>query len=325
MISESEASFQSLASPNVDMTLMNLPALSDHHQAQPGFYLAATVPDSREIFTACVLFESKDDPTDLEAMDWNPVQVIRRGSTMGRVLSAVPAGVSDVWDEVTTIDVYLPAGQLENVRHEQVYAGRNRFALGNEIIAARTCTLIDERTYRLSGLIRGMRGTSPEAHSEETPLVWLNGEGIEFIPVNLSSVGLFRSYRLVNSGDPVGDQPIHFFTPDGRNVRPMAPTDVIGSRDVSNNLTVTWTRVTRAIVSLFSIQNIPLMEPYEAYEADVMDGSTVLRTISSTTASLSYSAAEQTSDGLTPGDPVTLRLYQFSDLLRRGQVVEVTV
>jgi hypothetical protein len=52
----------------------------------------------------------------------------------------------------------------------------------------------------------------------------------------------------------------------------------------------------------------------------------VLRTITGLSSpAASYSAANQTSDGLTPGDPVLLRVYQMSAIVGRGIAAEVWV
>jgi hypothetical protein len=95
---------------------------------------------------------------------------------------------------------------------------------------------------------------------------------------------------------------------------------------VSDNLTITWERVTRANTRLLSTQAVPLLEPFERYEVDVVDGSgTVLRTISVSDAVATYSAANQTTDGLTPGDPVDVIVYQVGDIIRRGAGASATL
>ncbi|MNG17675.1 hypothetical protein D3C84_1016780 [compost metagenome] len=66
-------------------------------------------------------------------------------------------------------------------------------------------------------------------------------------------------------------------------------------------------------------------EASEAYQVDIYSGATVVRTISATTPTASYTAAEQTADGLTPGNPVTLRVYQLSDVRGRGFPAIATV
>ena len=98
-------------------------------------------------------------------------------------------------------------------------------------------------------------------------------------------------------------------------------------RDTSDNITITWQRRTRyqvRIVGPLGV-SVPLGEQSEPYELDIYtDDSpdTLLRTISATTTSASYSAAEQAADGITPGDPVRVVVYQLSAIVGRGYPVE---
>ena len=50
-----------------------------------------------------------------------------------------------------------------------------------------------------------------------------------------------------------------------------------------------------------------------------------LRTISVSDTAATYSAANQTTDGLTPGDPVDVIVYQLGDIIRRGAGAAATV
>ena len=69
-----------------------------------------------------------------------------------------------------------------------------------------------------------------------------------------------------------------------------------------------------------------MSEDTEAYEVDIMDGDTVARTISSLSdESASYTAAQQTADGFTPGDPIDCNIYQLSAAVGRGWPLEATV
>ncbi len=56
-----------------------------------------------------------------------------------------------------------------------------------------------------------------------------------------------------------------------------------------------------------------------------MDGGDVVRTMSLTSASASYSAAEQILDFGGAQSSVTLRIYQISERVGRGSVMEVSV
>jgi hypothetical protein len=106
----------------------------------------------------------------------------------------------------------------------------------------------------------------------------------------------------------------------GRAERPYAPVHITGTRDQSNNLTVTWVRRTRVGGELRDLTgDVPLGEASETYEVEFLNGNTVVRTVTSLTSpTVTYSATQQTTDGITPGNPVGVRVYQMSALVGRG-------
>ena len=67
--------------------------------------------------------------------------------------------------------------------------------------------------------------------------------------------------------------------------------------------------------------DVPLAEDSEAYEVEIRDGSTVKRTLTTSTTSVLYTAAQQTADWgapLGPGQSLSIRIYQLSALIGRG-------
>jgi hypothetical protein len=73
---------------------------------------------------------------------------------------------------------------------------------------------------------------------------------------------------------------------------------------------------------------VPLAEETEAYEVEILEGVTVKRTLSTTTTSVTYTAAQQTTDWgtlLAPGDTLNIRLTQLSVLVGRGTPKPVTL
>ena len=73
---------------------------------------------------------------------------------------------------------------------------------------------------------------------------------------------------------------------------------------------------------------MPLGEDLEAYEVEILDGTTVKRVLNTTTTSAVYAAAQQTADWgapLGPGDSVTIRICQLSALVGRGAPKTVTL
>jgi len=73
--------------------------------------------------------------------------------------------------------------------------------------------------------------------------------------------------------------------------------------------------------------DVPLGEASQAYEVDIRNAgdTATLRTITAATPTASYTAALQTADGLTPGNPVVLRVFQISATVGRGIQRSATV
>lgn len=108
----------------------------------------------------------------------------------------------------------------------------------------------------------------------------------------------------------------------GRDLMPLAPVHLTGSRNGSGDLTVTWQRRTRIGGEWRDGTGaVPLGEASEAYEVDILDGpdGAVLRTLGDlANPTAVYSAAEQTVDFGTPQATIHLRVVQLSATIGRG-------
>ena len=108
------------------------------------------------------------------------------------------------------------------------------------------------------------------------------------------------------------------FTYTGKKFRPYSPVDIVGNRDGSANLTITWKRRTRVDGEWRDGVDVPLGEESEQYEVDILNGATVVRTIATTSETASYTAAEQTTDFGATQSSVSVNLYQISATFGRG-------
>jgi hypothetical protein len=307
--------------PPLCLAVLDLPPLSDAAALSPGFYVAVAAFDPDASFTGAVLYSSADD------LAYSISDFVNAETTIGECTTTLADGIVGRWDNANTLTVELYHGELESRTELEVLNGANFALVGDEVIAFKTATLVDNDTYQLSGLLRGMRGTEGECdgHAAHEVFVLLNSAGLICKDANLATVGTSRYYKAVPNGGVAADVEGQSFAFAGRALKPFAPCHVTGARDGSNNLTLTWVRRTRAIADAFADGEIPLLEESEAYEVDIMSGSTVLRTITATSPTCSYTAAQQTADGLTPGDPVTVRVYQISASVGRGYTNEEVV
>jgi phage terminase large subunit-like protein len=72
--------------------------------------------------------------------------------------------------------------------------------------------------------------------------------------------------------------------------------------------------------------DVPLAEEVEAYEVDILSGTSVLRTLAATTTAATYTAAAQTADfGGTAFTALTIRVSQVSRAFGRGTAREATL
>ncbi len=104
----------------------------------------------------------------------------------------------------------------------------------------------------------------------------------------------------------------------GNDLKPYAPWNVVGTRNVSGSLTITWIRRTRVGWLNLAQDPVPLSEDSEAYSIDILNGATVVRTITSNTPTARYSRGQQIADFGSPQAVVSMNVYQISAQVGRG-------
>lgn len=249
-------------------------------------------------------------------------------AVMGDVAAALPTGPVDYFDRanVITVVLYYSADELESVDETAVLNGANAFWLGNadgengEIIQFTTATLIAPLTYELSGLLRGRRGTdfAIDGHGADEVFVLLQKEALGRSDFGAGDWDKDRLYKPVSILLDLASTASQNFTNGGEGKKPFSPVNISGARDVSNNLSITWNRRSRLSGTGLFGGYTPLGEEAESYEVDIIVASVVVRTLTASIQSVVYSAADQTSDGITPGDPVEVEVFQISSTRGRG-------
>lgn len=250
------------------------------------------------------------------------------GSIMGVATTALPDGTTDYFDEAGTVTVnIIGAAELSGTSEIAVLNGANLAKVGDEIIQFKTATLVSTGKYILSGLLRGRLGTewATSSHIEGEEFVLLdNNLAKESLPNEL--IGLSRLYKPVSVGKSLSDTNSADFKYNANSLKPFSPVHVEGSRDGSGNLTITWVRRARVNGGWKDNVDVPLGEAEEVYEADIMDGVDVVRTISGLTSeSASYSVVDQVTDFGSAQVSVSVRIYQLSQIKGRGTAREAVI
>lgn len=308
------------------LVLMDMPIVSDGGD-DTGFYWVVTGESTG--WRGADIRRSIDGGSTYSSMNKVGVRTV-----IGDVAVALPTGPTEFWDTGNSLTVVLDyaGATLESMSEDLVIAGYNAAWLGpatgqgGEIIQFTTATLTAPGTYRLSNLLRGRLGTEANTtHGSNEVFVLLKSSTLgrtEFGPADWYYARLFKPVSLLTNEVDTAAQA---FTNNGVGKMPKSPVHVLGVRDGSNNLTVTWVRRTRLQVPGLGLGPVPLGELSEAYSIDIYSGATVVRTITATAPTATYTAAEQSADGLSPGALVALRVYQLSDVRGRGFPAIATV
>lgn len=307
-----------------NLLLLDLPALQDSDD-DAGFYAAAW--RQSDSWAGTIIYRSADG-----GVTFQQIAAITHEATQGVVTEALPEGTPYTWDEDNELIVTLGTGQLSSAMEDAVLAGTaNAAAYGEdgrwEIVQWVNAEQIAPQFYKLTKLLRGRRGTEQfmglHDDGDKFCLLWVNR-----IPMSLSDRGAERIYKAVSINKAYSSGIDQTFVGRAVALKPFSPVDIAGARDISDDLTITWTRRGRLGQELPDGADIPLSEESEAYEIDILDdstGGTVLRTLNATTTTVVYSAAQQVTDFGSAQPSVTVRIYQMSASVGRGTPGEATI
>jgi hypothetical protein len=260
---------------------------------------------------------------------------------IGALVSDFYAGPTSRFDLGNALVVDLFSGTLESVTDIALLGGANALVVESapgiwEIVQAGTADLIAPGRYQLTRLLRGQRGTEG-AMGNPAPAgarVVVLDAALASLPIAEADLGLPWNWRIGPAQHPVSDETYvaQAFTPVGVGLRPFSVAHVEQpwrTPRTPGDLTIRWTRRSRALsADSWGAVEVPLIEETEAYEVEILDGAVVKRVLGTTTTSAIYSAAQQTADWgalLSPGDTLTIRIFQLSALIGRGASKTVTL
>lgn len=319
------SSTEVIAVPGTLMLLLDIPILLDADN-DAGFYVAAK-GDTDAAYSGAAVLNSPSGVT-----------YTRQGTVFNSAVFGECTTILNDWsgprvfDEASTVTVDVGNGTLSSSTRAALLndSSINAALVGDEIIQFRTATLSAPGIYVLSGLLRGSRGTerAMAGHMASERFVLFTADGFTRVVLDNSALGLSYYYKGVTFDQPISSATPETFTDTAVGLKPFSPIDARGARNLANDLTITWQRRSRLSVREIGALgiNVPLGEQSEAYEVDIYSDipHVVVRTISTTSPAAAYSAADQTTDGFTPGDPINFIVYQISATVGRGFPLEQT-
>jgi len=294
---------------------LDMPTMTAENVTAPSLFWAASAGVGK--WTGAGLFLSRDNGLTYQQIDFAGSAAIT-----GVVENIISDGPSAYWDYGNEIIV-----RLDNVNHslfgetpDAVLNGANIAWVGGEIIQFQQATLDMNGSYRLRGLLRGRRGSErfSGGHVLSENFVLLTGPAINFAGLNFSDIGKAHLYKAVTSGALVENSlPVsHVF--GAAALKPFSPVHAKGVRDSANNITMTWIRRSRVSGDWMDNADVPLGELYEKYDIEILNGLTVVRTLTSAVPSVVYPATLQIEDFGALQPSLDVRITQMSDAVGRG-------
>ena len=312
-----------------EAVLLDIPCLLDATN-EPGFM--AAVAGYGNQWPGATLSRTEDS--------WQTWTVIAGfaapGATFGKAANAVGAGIFNLIDKSSLLQVNILHGALSSVTESLMLNGANHFAYGVhgrwEIIAAQTCALQSDGSYILSGLLRGRFGTEWAAglHVIGDSVVLLDSTKLAFIGASLNSIGLERTYRAVTSGASATSASETLFTYTGVNLECLAPIYLNGNRHpTTNDWSLDWIRRTRIGGEWRDYVDATLGESAQSYEVEIYDGASyaaIKRTITGlTTPAATYTSANQVTDFGSNQAVLYVKIYQLSANVGRGYPLTTSI
>jgi hypothetical protein len=322
--------------PIMDAVPLDLPALEIGDEVDTNIYVAGRRRNPGDQFAGAVLYVSGKSSGGFKEHD-----VLSFESNIGTLETTLPNTFTDpnfsiaqpvplhrwVWHH--SIDVKLPE-PVSTADRDEVYEGANALAIGSptsgwEVIQFLQAEALGGDIYRLSGLLRGRRGTPPLVHAPGVQVVVLSASTLAKHTTNSGASGK-RYYKLVGAQGEISDAPATLMVIGGATHRTWSPHNVRATGGTGTR-TITWSPRTRSFIDDW-LTNTATSIDANQYKIEIIDTLNVewksLGVASGT--SFSLTALMRTDAGWNNDQLVYLRISQYSSFRGKyGTPVEVWV
>ena len=242
------------------LALLDLPSLGDDLPTTPTLLIAAAGVSAG--WRKATVMASLD-----AGASWQTIGQTAAAAVIGTTPDALVPGSTMLTDAVTVIDVVLldDAMILTGSDATEASATANLALIGDELVQFATATQTAPRSFRLSGLLRGRRGTewAMAGHVAGERFVLVDADTL--LPWTLPTSAIGSTVMIAASG--VGDASpaeasIVF---QARALRPPAPVAISAATQADGSILVGWTRRSRIGWAWLDDIDAPLGEESERY------------------------------------------------------------
>lgn len=303
---------------------LDIPILRDG-DSSPGYYISAkklsTNPQS--VWPGANVVRSWD------SVKYAKVNEFLTQCTIGECYSTLGGfDQGNIFDEINTLTVYVGLQQLSSATRDAVVNDKsiNVAIVGNEIVQFVNAELVAAGLYRLSGFLRGRRGTEQHisTHSASERFVILNGN-LRRVSTTAAQIGASSYLKVVTYNRNESTVTPESFVDSGTALKPFNPVALrINYTDLGVELS--WIRRTRFDYRYTGSSGIsvPVAEDSEQYRVRVYKDNVLLRTEILPTTGFIYTIGMQTQDGLVSSDTVELVVSQISAIVGDGFYSSIT-
>lgn len=315
------------------LVLLDIPQLLADHTG-PGFYAAAS--GLSDGWKGAVLYE-KVGQDYVEIAQLGDRAIIGKADTKllsGDVTLFDDSGRTFVFDDDNTLDVSLieSVSSLASVSDADLFAGRNIAVIGRpgswEVVGFGTVEQLAARKFRLSHLLRGLKGTewAIGLHQTGDQFIMLDS-ALRRIKDEYSDLNVERKFRAVSIGNTFDAANDTRFTETGISLKPLSPVFIRGEADADDNRVIRFFDRSRydGLAGRDGTETPPGDENPLRWEMDAYDGASVVRTLGALSEFFLYTAAQQTNDFGSVPSSLTVKIYKISPTLGRGYVGEATI
>lgn len=204
----------------------------------------------------------------------------------------------------------MGSGNLSSAEEIAVLAGANALAIGDgspdnwEVLQFADATLVAPSTYEISMRLRGQLGTDGTM-----PDVWPAGSLVVILDSALKQISLPQSARGLERNYRIGDAARGYDAPgvvaisaafDGIGLRPYSVCHLRMAGSLGADIALSWVRRTRVDGDSWQSVEVPLGEESESYRLQVKNGAALMREVTTSQPTWTYSVAMQTADGAGP-------------------------
>lgn len=269
--------------------LLDLPPLDDSIATAPRVAIAAAgiLPGWR----SAALLVSLDD-----GVSWQEAGSTAAPAVIGTAGAALGTASALLRDDANAIEVALlnEGMTLHSVTPDALLAGANAALVGNELVQFRDATPLGDNAYRLTGLLRGRRGTewAIGSHGVDEPFVLIERETLAFLDFP-AGVGLVRVLAV---GMADAEPPERRLASPGQALLPPAPVHGAAVKMANGDIDVRWVRRSRNGWRWPDGVDVPLVEEAERYRVTLTPDHGLPRTIEQAESRFIYSASARAAD-----------------------------